>query len=128
MNLIKLNIKTGNQKYPILIGRKLVNKISKILNDNSIKFEKCLFVIDKNVPNKLIVQIKKSLQHKKIFIYTFNANEKSKILTQLENLDSLEFTFNQLINNKVEKGSCLLEFPGKLKCNYFDVVYNLSLL
>ena len=22
--------------------------------------------------------------------------------------------------NKNEKGSCLLEFPGKLKCNYFD--------
>ena len=22
--------------------------------------------------------------------------------------------------NKTEKGSCLLEFPGKLKCDYFD--------
>ena len=21
---------------------------------------------------------------------------------------------------KIEKGNCLLEFPGKLKCNYFD--------
>jgi outer membrane lipoprotein-sorting protein len=35
-------------------------------------------------------------------------------------LNSLEFTFNQLINEKTEKGSCFLEFPGKLKCNYFD--------
>ena len=25
-----------------------------------------------------------------------------------------------MINEKTEKGSCLLEFPGKLKCNYFD--------
>jgi len=33
---------------------------------------------------------------------------------------SLEFTFNQLINEKMENGSCLLEFPGKLKCKYFD--------
>ena len=49
-----------------------------------------------------------------------NANEKSQIINQLNNLNSLEFTFNQLINNKLEKGSCLLEFPGKLKCNYFD--------
>ena len=48
------------------------------------------------------------------------ANEKNQIVNQLNNLRSLEFTFNQLINDKTEKGSCLLEFPGKLKCNYFD--------
>ena len=32
----------------------------------------------------------------------------------------MEFTFDQLINEKTEKGTCFLEFPGKLKCNYFD--------
>ena len=48
------------------------------------------------------------------------ANEKNKIITQLNNLNSLEFTFDQLINEKTEKGSCLLKFPGKLKCNYSD--------
>ena len=48
------------------------------------------------------------------------ANEKDQIVAQLKNLNSLEFTFDQLINEKTEKGSCLLEFPGKLKCNYFD--------
>ena len=49
-----------------------------------------------------------------------SANEKSKIIAQLNDLNSLKFTFDQLINEKTEKGSCLLEFPGKLKCNYFD--------
>ena len=52
--------------------------------------------------------------------FNLSANEKSKILHQLHNLNSLEFTFNQLINKKTEKGTCLLEFPGKLKCDYFD--------
>ena len=56
------------------------------------------------------------------FFLTANlfANEKNQIIDQLKNLNSLEFTFNQLINDKTEKGSCLLEFPGKLKCDYFD--------
>ena len=54
------------------------------------------------------------------FSFNLSANEKSQILTQLNNLNSLEFTFNQLINEKLETGSCLLEFPGKLKCEYFD--------
>ena len=49
-----------------------------------------------------------------------SADEKDKIVTQLNNLNSLEFTFDQTINDKTEKGSCLLEFPGKLKCDYFD--------
>ena len=51
---------------------------------------------------------------------SLSANEKEKIISQLNNLNSLEFTFDQLINEKTEKGSCLLQFPGKLKCNYFD--------
>ena len=51
---------------------------------------------------------------------TLLANEKEQIVAQLNDLSSLEFTFDQLINEKTEKGSCLLEFPGKLKCNYFD--------
>ena len=49
-----------------------------------------------------------------------SANEKDQIVTRLNNLNSLEFTFDQMVNDKTEKGSCLLEFPGKLKCNYFD--------
>ena len=49
-----------------------------------------------------------------------SASEKDQIITQLNNLNSLEFTFDQMVNNKTEKGSCLLEFPGKLKCDYFD--------
>tara|TARA_B100000242_G_scaffold172503_1_gene123667 strand:- start:116 stop:685 length:570 start_codon:yes stop_codon:yes gene_type:complete len=65
---------------------------------------------------------------KKIFFASFfliistslSANEKDQIISQLNSLNSLEFIFDQLINEKTEKGSCLLEFPGKLKCNYFD--------
>ena len=55
-----------------------------------------------------------------LFSFNLSANEKTKIINQLKNLNSLEFTFNQVINDKTEKGSCLLEFPGKLKCEYFD--------
>ncbi len=55
-----------------------------------------------------------------LFSTLISANEKKQIINQLNDLNSLEFTFNQLINEKNEKGSCLLEFPGKLKCNYFD--------
>ena len=67
-----------------------------------------------------------SVKFFKIFIiYTLlsvnlYAEEKGQIINQLNNLNSLEFTFDQIINDRIEKGSCLLEFPGKLKCDYFD--------
>jgi len=54
------------------------------------------------------------------FCFSLSASQKEQILTQLNNLNSLEFTFDQLVNENLEKGSCLLEFPGKLKCEYFD--------
>ena len=62
----------------------------------------------------------------KIFVFfilistNLSANEKDQIVKKLNNLNSLKFTFDQVVNDKNEKGSCLLEFPGKLKCDYFD--------
>ena len=55
-----------------------------------------------------------------LLFFNLHANEKEDIANKLSSLNSLEFTFDQLINQKKESGSCLLEFPGKLKCNYFD--------
>ena len=49
-----------------------------------------------------------------------SASQKDQIVDLLNKLNSLEFTFNQMVNEKIENGSCLLEFPGKLKCEYFD--------
>ena len=54
------------------------------------------------------------------FSFKLSANQKDQIINQLNNLDSLEFAFDQYVNEKLEKGSCLLKFPGKLKCQYFD--------
>ena len=67
-----------------------------------------------------------NVKYFKIFIFfillsaNLSASEKNQIINQLSNLNSLEFTFDQIVNDKTEKGSCLLEFPGKLKCDYFD--------
>ena len=65
MNLIKLYIKTGNQKYPIFIGNNILNKIHLILKENLINFNQCLVVADKKVPKKLIYKVLNSLPGKK---------------------------------------------------------------
>ena len=106
MKTIKLIIKTKEQKYPIYIGHKLVSKISKIIKNNSIKFKKCLLVVDKNVPKNLIFQIKKSLKNKKIYLYTFNASEKNK------NQNTINKIFKILLNNNFSREDCLFAVGG----------------
>ena len=64
MKKIKLKVNT-NSKYAIIIGSGLIGKLSKILNENSIKFDKCLLVIDNKIPKFLIKKIIKSLSKKK---------------------------------------------------------------
>ena len=78
MNLIRLNVKTNNQKYPIIIGKNILNKIQKLFIENAINFEQCLVVVDKNVPKQLINKILKTFSKQKINIYVFNASEKNK--------------------------------------------------
>ena len=65
MSLIKLQVKTGNQKYPIFIGNNILNELEIILKKNIVNFNQCLVIADKNVPKKLIDKTLNSLSKKK---------------------------------------------------------------
>ena len=78
MSLIKLYVKTGNHKYPIIIGNNILNKIDKILKENLINFNQCLVIADKKVPKKLIDKVMSSLSAKKKFLHYFYSSEKKK--------------------------------------------------
>ena len=78
MKQTRLNIVTKTEKYPIIFGSNLTSSLSKVFKSNSIDFDKCLIVVDKNVPKKFVSNIKKSLKNKSIFVLFFNATEKNK--------------------------------------------------
>ena len=89
MSLIKLKIKTNNQKYPIFIGDNILDKIKKLLKENAIKFNQCLIIVDKNVPKKLINKVIKSLPSKKITIHHFVASELNKNQESIDKVSEL---------------------------------------
>ena len=78
MNLKKIIVNTQSQKYSIFIGKNIISKLSSILKKNSIRFNNCLLVVDRNVPKKMILLIKKNLKNKKTFIHYVKANELNK--------------------------------------------------
>ena len=106
MKTAKLNINTKTQKYPIIIGSNLISKIQKLFNSNSIKFEKCLLVVDKKVPSKFIRVIKKSIKCKYVYIHLFYANEKNK------NQNSVNKILEVLLNKNFTRSDCLIAVGG----------------
>ena len=105
MKQIRLIIKTKTEKYPVLIGTNLINNLSRLIKDNNIDFNKCLIVIDKNIPKKLIIKIKKSLSKEK-FIFYVNANEKNKSQKTIN--DILEI----LLKKNFSRKDCLIAVGG----------------
>ena len=106
MSLIKLNIKTKSQKYPIYIGNNILNKLKPILKKNLINFDQCLIIADKNVPKKLIDKILKSLPKKKTCIHYFNSSEKNKNQKSVANILSI------LLIKNFNRNDCVISVGG----------------
>ena len=81
MKHIKLKIKTKTHEYPIIIGSNLIKNISKIIENNSLKFRQCLLIVDTNIPKTKVSRIKKSLNKKNLYVYNYKASEINKNMT-----------------------------------------------
>ena len=58
-----------------------------------------------------------------IYVILFSnsqANNKDKIIKNLENTKNFNFNFEQNINGKIENGNCTVQYPKKIYCQYFD--------
>ena len=106
MKLTKLIVKTNTQKYPIIIGSNLVSKLASLIKNNSIKFNKCLFIIDKKVPKNQINKIKSSFKNTNYFMHLILANEKNKNQKTINNI------LNILIKNNFSRQDCLISIGG----------------
>ena len=53
-----------------------------------------------------------------IFLSTLNADIKENIIINLKNTQNISFSFEQTINEKIEKGICIIEYPKKIYCEY----------
>ena len=106
MNLIKLQIKTGDHKYSIIIGNNIVNKLQKLLKENLINFNQCLLIIDKNIPNRMVNKVLNSLPKEKLSLYYFSANEKNK------NLKSIDKILSILLSKNFNRNDCVISIGG----------------
>ena len=106
MNTMKLIVKTDTQNYPIIIGSNLISKFPLLIKNSSIQFNKCLLVVDKKIPKKMIFKLKNSLKKKKIYLYFINAKEKNK------NLRTTNEIIKILLDRNFSRQDCLIAIGG----------------
>ncbi|MDA7732213.1 3-dehydroquinate synthase [Candidatus Pelagibacter sp.] len=106
MSFIKLKVSTSSQKYLIIIGNNILNKINKFFKESSINFNQCLLVVDKNVPRNLVKKALKSLPKGSVTIHYFNANEKNKNQKSVNDITSI------LLKKNFNRNDCLISIGG----------------
>ena len=52
------------------------------------------------------------------FLNPVKASLKERIISNLEKTNNFSFNFEQTINDKKEKGNCIIEYPKKIYCLY----------
>ena len=53
-----------------------------------------------------------------LLIFNSKANNRDKIIKNLNNTSNFNFEFEQNINGKIENGNCTIEYPKKMYCAY----------
>ncbi len=59
-----------------------------------------------------------------LFFFLFNflnhayASVENKIINNFKKINNISFNFKQTINDKVEEGNCIIQYPKKINCKY----------
>ncbi len=103
---IKLLVKTNSKKYPIIIGKNLINDTQGILDSCKIKFDKCLIVVDKKVPKKNLLTLKNKIKCKETIIFFYSSSEKNK------NQKNVNIIIKKLFKNNFKRNDIVISFGG----------------
>ena len=57
-----------------------------------------------------------------LFLISFSnysyASVEEKIISNFKQINNISFRFKQIINDKAEEGSCVIQYPKKINCKY----------
>ena len=52
------------------------------------------------------------------FLNHFYASVENKIINNFKKINNISFNFKQTINDKIEEGNCIIQYPKKINCKY----------
>ena len=106
MKKFKIIIKTKSKKYPIIIGKNILNKTGILINKKIPNCRKIALIVDNKVPKKIILQVKNSIKSFDVLFIKLKTNEKIK------NFNVVNKLINNLLKNNFNRNDCLISLGG----------------
>ena len=106
MKIDKINVKTKDTNYQILIGNGALGLLKKQINILCPKSKKIALILDKNIPNYYKKKIKSLLKKYKVFSKEYLPKE------NLKNFNQVNFLVENLIENKFNRNDIIIAVGG----------------
>ena len=94
------------KNYSIIIGKNSITSLASEVKKHCPKCKKIAVIIDKKIPKKFVVKIKKKLNTYKVFIFFVSSSEKMK------NLNKTNFFINNLLKFNFNRSDLLIAIGG----------------
>ena len=106
MNIQQIKFKGFSHSYSVLIGNNILKILPRKIKILCPKAKKIALVIDKNVPNKFIRNLKSKLKSFKLIILNFDANEKTK------SIETANFFIKKLLGQNFNRSDLIMSVGG----------------
>ena len=106
MKIHEVKFKNLSNNYSILIGNRILGVIEKKIKLLCPKTKKIALIIDKKVPKKNLINLKKKLKGYQLVYLYFRSSEKSKSLKMVNNY------LNKLLSNNLNKSDLIISIGG----------------
>ena len=116
MKAQKIHFKNSNKGYSILIGNNILKILSLKIKLLCPKTKKIAVILDKGVPSKYKKIILKNLKKYEVYIYNFNANEKTKSIKSVTSL------IDKLLNKNFNRSDLILGVGGGITVDFSGFV------
>ena len=112
MKTVRLKVKNLSSNYSVIIGRNILNQISNQIKTLCPGAEKVALIVDKNVPNRFKIKLKKYLKKYTVYTFEYSVNEKFKSFINVNKLVE-----NCLANN-FNRNDVLISLGGGILGDY----------
>ena len=112
MKTIKLKVKNINSNYSIIIGRNILDQISYQIRTLCPKTKKVALIVDKNVPNKFKIKLKRYLKKYTVYTFEYSVNEKFKSFASVNKL------VEKCLANNFNRNDVLISLGGGILGDY----------
>ena len=106
MKIHQIKVKVPSNNYSIFLGNNILHILPNKINELCPNTKKIALIIDRNIPAKFKIILKKRLKSYKLFFFSFSASEKAK------SFKTVNFYLNKLLLKNFNRSDLIISVGG----------------